>query len=339
MKKKPPPYAELRKLVRQAGLMERQLGYYAWRVPVTFLLMVPAIIVIMYADSMWWHVVNGCYMGFVYNQIVFVGHDAGHYQIFGDRRDYYLALLMLPFMGMSVSWWMDTHNKHHGRPNERDFDPSVGFKYLAFSQREAQLKTGFARTAVKYQGLYFLPLMILYPLLMKLTSLTYLYRNRRKRLLLESLLFLVHFPLYLWLLFSYLEPLQALVFVSLHQCVFGLCLFSVFGPNHIGQEVLPQGHGLDYLEQQTMTSQNVQKGLLVDFWFGGLNHQIEHHLFPTVARNRIKHVRPIVEKFCREHGIPYFETSAPRCYIEILQYMHRAGAPLRRGQQAVEELS
>lgn len=337
--RKATPYGELKALVREAGLLSKQPWYYAWRVPATFLAIVPSIFVVIYAQSMWWHVANACYMGILYNQLVFVGHDAMHHQIFGDRRDYVLSVLMLPVMGISASWWADTHNKHHGRPNEKNFDPSIGFDYLAFSESEAMSKTGFARTAVKYQGYYFLILMILYPLLMKISSFRFLKSDwHKKKRPWELISFLSHFPLYIWFLFTYLTPGEAAVFIVIHQCVFGLCLFSVFGPNHIGQIVLPEDHDYDYLHQQAITSQNVQPGLFVDFWFGGLNHQIEHHLFPTVPRNRLKYVRPIVEQFCREHKVPYYVSSAPWCYVEILQYMHRAGAPLRHNQQTIEKL-
>ena len=337
--RKKTPYGELKALVRDAGLLAKQPWYYAWRVPVTFLMPVPALLAIIYIDNIWWHVVAGAYMGVAYNQLVFIGHDALHHQIFGDRRDLRLALFMLPFMGLSQSWWAYTHNRHHGRPNEKDFDPSIGFNYLAFSESEALAKVGFARTAVKYQGYYFLILMILYPVLMKISSFTHLVRTWNRQRVAEMGAFLLHFPLYIWFVFTYLEPTNAIVFIALHQSVFGLCLFSVFGPNHIGQVVLPRGHSYDYLEQQAITSQNVQAGVLTDFWFGGLNHQIEHHLFPTVPRNRLKLVRPIVKEYCQRHGIPYYESSAPRCYLEILQYMHRSSEALRREQtQALEKL-
>lgn len=332
------PYGELKALVKEAGLLAKQPWYYAWRVPATVLALIPSFLGVIYLDDIWWHVLNACYTGIVYNQIVFVAHDALHHQIFGDRRDWYLCYPMLPFMGISASWWAYTHNRHHGRPNERNFDPSIGFDYLAFSDIEAARKTGFARTAVKYQGYYFLLLMILYPFLMKFSSLIFLKRNFSKKIVFESALYLVHFPLYVWFLFTFLSPGEAAAFIVVHQCMFGLCLFSVFGPNHIGQIVLPEDHQYDYLEQQVITSQNVQAGLLTDFWFGGLNHQIEHHLFPTVPRNRLKYVRPIVQKYCEEHGVPYYVTSAPRCYLEILQYMHRSADPLRENPQTIEKL-
>jgi len=69
---------------------------------------------------------------------------------------------------------------------------------------------------------------------------------------------------------------------------------------------------------------------VIDFAYGGLNYQIEHHLFPNMPRNRLKKARVLVKKFCLERGIPYHETGFWRSHREILGYMHEVSAPLRR---------
>jgi fatty acid desaturase len=68
---------------------------------------------------------------------------------------------------------------------------------------------------------------------------------------------------------------------------------------------------------------------LVDFWYGGLNYQIEHHLSPTMPRNKLRQARPIIMAFCKEHGIAYCETSMLQSYKEILHFLHQVSAPLR----------
>jgi fatty acid desaturase len=87
----------------------------------------------------------------------------------------------------------------------------------------------------------------------------------------------------------------------------------------------------DFLHMQILTSRNVRGGLVADFMYGGLNYQIEHHLFPTVPRNRLHLVRPMVRTFCGDLGIPYHETTALRSYREIFGHLHRIGAPIRNG--------
>jgi fatty acid desaturase len=81
--------------------------------------------------------------------------------------------------------------------------------------------------------------------------------------------------------------------------------------------------------QQILTARNVKAHPVVDFWYGGLNYQIEHHLFPTMAENKLREAQKIVRAFCEEHHILYHETSVVRSYAEILQYLHLISAPLR----------
>jgi hypothetical protein len=79
-----------------------------------------------------------------------------------------------------------------------------------------------------------------------------------------------------------LSPLQALVFVVVHQGLFGLYLGCSFAPNHKGMPTLSDADQLDFLRRQVPTSRNVAGSRLVDWGLGGLNYQIEHHLFPNM---------------------------------------------------------
>jgi fatty acid desaturase len=91
---------------------------------------------------------------------------------------------------------------------------------------------------------------------------------------------------------------------------------------------------LDFLRQQVLTSRNVISHPLADFWYGGLNYQIEHHLFPSMARNKLKEAQPIVRAFCEERSVSYTECGALRSNVEIMQFLHQVSAPLRRSTQS-----
>jgi len=78
-----------------------------------------------------------------------------------------------------------------------------------------------------------------------------------------------------------------------------------------------------------LTSRTIKGSLLVDFWYGGLNYQIEHHLFPTMPRNKLRKAQAIVKAFCKEHAIAYHETTMLQSYCEILHCLHQVSAPLR----------
>jgi fatty acid desaturase len=116
------------------------------------------------------------------------------------------------------------------------------------------------------------------------------------------------------LVFGWPAALLAYVTVS---CLSSLMTASVFIPNHIGMRRLGEGEKLSYLEQQVTTSRNIANPRLLDFYYGGLNSQIEHHLFPRVAHNRYRAMRPFVRAFCEARGISYHESSLYRALAAV----------------------
>ena len=101
------------------------------------------------------------------------------------------------------------------------------------------------------------------------------------------------------------------------SCISSLMTASVFIPNHIGMRRLENGEKLTYLEQQVTTSRNISNPPLLDFYYGGLNSQIEHHLFPRVSHHHYRAMRPIVRSFCAERGIPYHEVGLYRALASV----------------------
>jgi fatty acid desaturase len=93
--------------------------------------------------------------------------------------------------------------------------------------------------------------------------------------------------------------------------------------------VLTEQDELDFLRRQVLTSRNVRGGRLVDFALGGLNYQIEHHLFPSLPRPSLRHARPLVREFCTQHGLPYCERTLLGSYTEALRHLQKVGAPPR----------
>jgi fatty acid desaturase len=126
-----------------------------------------------------------------------------------------------------------------------------------------------------------------------------------------------------------LTPLQAVAFVVVQQGLFGLYLGCSFAPNHKGMPTLSDEEELDFLRRQVLTSRNVRGSRLVDFLLGGLNYQIEHHLFPNMPRPNLRHAQPLIRGFCQEHDIDYSEATIFGSYAQAVRHLHAVGAPLR----------
>jgi fatty acid desaturase len=145
----------------------------------------------------------------------------------------------------------------------------------------------------------------------------------------EIALLALHYVLYGGLLLVALGPVEGALFVLVHQGLIGLYAGSVFAPNHKGMPVLERQAPVSFLQRQVLTARNVRAHPLTDFWYGGLNYQIEHHLFPTLPRNQLGAAQTIVRAFCAAHHIAYHETGMIASYREILRHFRDVGAVLR----------
>ena len=326
-------YLELTRLIKQEGLLEKQRHYYWVKIISTLGLLALSITLMVIVNSLWLHLINAVFLAVVFAQLGFLGHDLGHRQVFTSSRwNDVLGLAVSFLLGMERTWWVDKHNRHHSNPNQIGLDPDIDIPVLAFSEEEALEKRGFYRLLVKYQSFLFYPMLSLEGGFgLRLAGIQFLMRNRVKYPVTEPLLMGGHFVFYLGLVFLLIPVWQAVAFIIVHQLVFGLYMGSVFAPNHKGMPILDPEDGGSYLERQVLTSRNIRPNRIVNFIYGGLNYQIEHHLFPNMPRNRLGNARAIVRAFCRRYGIPYYETGVIRSQREILEFLHQVSAPLRGG--------
>ena len=325
-------YLQLRRMVAEKGLLERQYRYYAVKVLGTLAMLALGIAAIVVFDQLWVQMLNAVFLAIVFAQFGFIGHDSGHRQIFRSARNNDLVMLLAGLVtGMTPSWWQDKHNTHHRNPNHLGTDGDIEVSVFAFTEGQAMEKRGPMRFLVKYQAFLFYPMLLLTSLSLLGGGLAYLARRERVRYpVAEVSAVVVGLALYLGILFAFLPWWQAVLFIVVHRALAGLHMGAVFAPNHKGMPVLEPGEKLDYLRQQVLTARDVIPNPVIDFAYGGLNYQIEHHLFPNMPRNRLKDAREVVKEFCRELGILYHETGFWQSHREILGYMHEVSAPLRR---------
>jgi fatty acid desaturase len=324
-------YAELSRRIKQAGLLRRRRAYYAAKSAWTAVLLAAGWTALLLLGDSWWQLVTAVYLAFAFTQIAFLGHDAGHRQICGTRRATRLLGLVLGdlLIGVSYTWWVGKHNRHHSNPNHTDLDPDVTIGVLAFTAAQASDKRGLVRAVVRFQAYLFFPLLLLEAGHLHAASIKAVLGGRERLDRVEALLLLVHAGAYVVALLLVLSPLRAAAFLLLQQGLFGLYLGCCFALNHKGMPILEEGKEPDYLCRQVLTSRNVRGSRVVDFLMGGLNYQIEHHLFPSMPRPNLRRAQPLVRAFCTERGVSYSESSVFGSYGEALRHLHQAGVPLR----------
>lgn len=330
-------YAELKRRVREAGLLERQPWWYVLSLGINTLLLCLCLMGLARFQLIWFQVFAGIALAFVSGQLAFQVHDAGHHQMFAwtglNRLVGFLTLNGL--LGASFAWWIDDHTRHHAHPNHWELDPDLDNGVTAFSAQQALSRPWPLRWIVKYQAVLFVPLACLYAWSAYVNSILYLARHRFAGRKLEAIVLTLHAAATVWLLVHLVGPWSALLVIAVQRTGTGLYLGLVFATNHQGMPQLAENVKLDYLRRQVLTTRNLRGGLLTDLLYGSLNLQIEHHLFPRMTRLNLRRARPIVKQFCAELGVPYYETSVAQSYRELLRFLHRVGEPLRQAKSRV----
>jgi fatty acid desaturase len=328
-------FAALSRRVRQAGLLRRRRAWYAWRISGTAAALVAGWVLFVLAGDSWWQVAVAVLLAVVFAQLGFLGHDAGHRQIFATRRSNYALGVACGNLaiGLSYGWWVSKHNRHHAHPNTEGEDPDIMIGVLAFSGSRARAAAGLRRMIFRYQAYLLIPMLLLEGVSLHGSSIRALTRRRSTRAVrsraAEASLLALHFAAYLSAVFLLLSPVKAVVFILVQQGLFGFYLGCSFAPNHKGMPVLAAGERVGFLRQQVLTSRNVRGGWLTDAALGGLNHQIEHHLFPSMPRPNLRHARPLIKAFCAERGLPYAESSLLGSYAQALRYLNQVGRQTR----------
>ncbi len=324
-------YAELAKELRDLGLLTTRPWFYARLITLNLLALALVVAVMVLVRDSWWLILLGGVLAVVSAQIAFVGHDAGHRQVArGARSARLLGLLHGNLLnGFSYGWWVAKHNAHHAHPNDLDRDPDVHVGALVFDADQGALRRGVAGWITRHQAWLFAPMTLLEAFSLHFSSIRALARPGMRDRGPEALLLTVHAVAYVTLVITTMTWLQGAVFVMVHQGVLGLYLGFSFAPNHKGMPVLSEEQAADPLLRQVLTSRNIRGGQLTDAVLGGLNYQIEHHLFPSMPRPNLRRARPVVQRFCESNSVAYLELSAAASYREVLRHLHAVGRGLR----------
>lgn len=325
-------YNELLTRVRAEGLLERRRGFYiAMFAALTAGLLGAVTGFVLLGDS-WFQLLIAAALGLIFTQFAFLGHEASHRQVFasGPTNDRAGRLIATWLVGMSYQWWMTKHTRHHANPNTVGKDPDIAVDTISFTEEDAAKRTGFLALITRRQGYLFFPLLLLEGVNLHVTSIRSLLApgavdNRARELVAIGL----RLSVYLTIVFLMLPVGMAFAFLGVQLAVFGVYMGASFAPNHKGMPQLPAGSRVDFLNKQVLTSRNIRGGWSMSVLMGGLNHQIEHHLFPSMPRPHLRRARLLVREHCAAHGIPYTETGLVNSYRIVIAYLNRVGLSAR----------
>ncbi len=325
-------FKALKTKVVLAGCMHPQRRYYLVKIGMTLIAWVAGWVAVVLVGNSWWQLLVAVFLSQTAVQLAFIFHDAGHKEIAHSRSmteviGYFVGNLML---GVSFGWWVGHHSKHHSNPNHLELDPDITRKIAIFTPEHAGRREGWKRWVVKHQAKIYFPFTSLDTLRLRVASVQAIKAGDVRRPKAETALLVSHFIWYFAIVFISMDLWQAISSILLYHVLVGIHLGMSFAPNHKGMPTI-EGESPDWMQRQALTSRNVRPGVITDFMYGGLNYQIEHHLFPTMPRNRLKRARPIVQEHLQSCGIGYSETSIVQSMRDIVSALEWASEPVRRG--------
>ena len=324
-------YKDVSQTVRESGLLRRTPWFYLFVATLIAVALGGAITGFILLGDSWFQLLIAGALGIIFTQIAFLTHEAAHRQILplapaNDR----LARWLAGFVGLSYSWWDSKHTRHHSNPNVVGKDPDIEVDTISFLEEDAAKSRGFIRMITRKQGYLFFPLLSLEGINLHYQSIKYLVTpGPVKKRWTELTLISVRFALYLTPIFMFLPLGMAFAFLGVQAAVFGIYMGAAFAPNHKGMPVLARDARLDFFSKQVRTSRNVSGGWYATWFMGGLNYQVEHHLFPNMPRPHLAKAREIVIEHCATLDVPYTEVSIMKSYAIVIEYLNRVGLAAR----------
>jgi fatty acid desaturase len=315
------------------GLLDRRPGYYRVKITLTIVAFFAGWALFVMAGNSWAALAVAPVLGMMFTQLGFIGHDAGHNQVFcARRRNRFLGLIVAnALIGLSFGWWVPKHSAHHAHPNEMGRDPDIGEGVaLAWPDGPGNRRGTLVSWLARWQAPLFFPLMLLRSGGMHVLGIRRLLRQRDHAAAVEAALIMLHAALYLTVVLWVLSPLKALAFVAVQQAVFSLYLGISFAPNHKGMPVIESATAAGFARRQVVTARNIKGGRFTTFMLGGLNYQIEHHLFPSMPRPNLRRVQGLVRDFCVAEDLGYCEESFAGSFRQIVHHLSDAGTAASR---------
>lgn len=299
-------------------------------------------VVIVYGA--WWAKVLGMSMiAFGSMGIATNAHSASHHTITERKwlNDFFLYF-GYPFVHqVSANFWRQKHLVvHHPHPNvvgvDKDADLAPVF---ALDQEEYARAKGLHRWWYRNQ-IYFLPVVLIgnyfsvaWDAWMFLFRRLADPRHRDASHLWDLFALLLHLVVWLIVPMMIFDPIDVLVFTLVRFTIMSYAMFALFAPAHYPADALlvdKSALGKNFLMLQTLTTINFRGGPIGRLLCGGVDYQIEHHLFPTISHRHYPEMSRHVKAFCEKHGYPYRSESWGRALWQSIMTF-RNPKPIRAG--------
>jgi len=338
-------FRALRQRLLEEGYYRTHWSFYAYQTVWLAYWFTMAIYLTVWGDEMWKRLAGSLCMGIFWQQLAFPGHDLGHNAVTHIAWiDNLIGICCGNLLGgVSIGWWKWSHNVHHIVCNSVEHDPDIQhlpvfavtnkiFKrfWSTFHGKWMEMDWA-ARTLVRWQHVLYYPIMMLARFNLYLQSFKLLLSDEvfpYKRLeVVGSLGFFV----WLGYLMSTLPTWEEVAYWLLLSHAYTGLLHVQITLSHFSMETYHghEGHTHNddddcWFRMQLATSMDVKSNFFTEWLHGGLQYQVEHHLFPRLPRHNLKAIRPFIVELCEKHDVEFHLKSFWEANMHVLTQLRRA---------------
>ncbi|KAK3276425.1 hypothetical protein CYMTET_15490 [Cymbomonas tetramitiformis] len=344
-------HREVRQKLLERGLFETRLSFYAYHVAFQAALFSCVLYGVLCCSTYSAHMLAAGVLGFFWQQVAGIGHDIGHNAVFHQmKKDNLGGLVVGPLLtGISIAWWKRSHNVHHIVCNSVENDPDIQFlplfaitekmfgKFWSTYHQKWFTTDAVAKLLVRYQHFLFYPVMAVARFNLYVQSWALLFSKDRIYNRKQEMACMLLFIGWNAALLSQLPSDERLRFLLLSHAVAGvlhvqICLSHFSMGTYNGHAYNDESD--EWFKMQCATTLNIATPPLFDFVHIGLQHQIEHHLFPRLPRHNLREARKYVKPLCEKHGIVYHEPGFFQANVELVRTLYRTAQLSKNLKQA-----
>uniref|UniRef100_A0A7S4AQ59 Cytochrome b5 heme-binding domain-containing protein n=1 Tax=Pseudo-nitzschia australis TaxID=44445 RepID=A0A7S4AQ59_9STRA len=321
----------LTKNMEEAGLFETDYTFYYKKLAIYACLFLVILGGVLLSKNVMVHAFSGILLGIWWQQLAFIGHDLCHNSVTHNRiHDSCIGLFLGNFCtGIGIGWWKRSHNVHHIVTNSCTHDADI--QHLPIFAIDPILVTtklfstfanmymplsDITHVLVKYQQWLYYPVMAFARFNLYVQSLNHAlrlsyYRTAGDVIWRQNLQIASLAGFWTWLLaLTFSLPTwesRVLFFFPAHM-VTGMLHVQItvsHWPMETYTGVTYDNSSNGFLRTQLSTTMDIDCPTFMDWFHGGLQFQVVHHLWPGLPRHNLRQVRGILESFCKKHELVY----------------------------------
>ncbi|KAI8996020.1 fatty acid desaturase-domain-containing protein [Gaertneriomyces semiglobifer] len=346
-------YKELDAKLKADGFYETNYWFYVrefFKLMTLWGVMIGAVV---WGQSGGWYILSAVCAATLWHQAAFIAHDAGHSGItHSSIVDMRLGICLGNFLGgLSLGWWKHNHNVHHIVTNSVTNDPDIQhLPFMAISTKffKSLYSTYYNRVLtfdpaaqffVSVQHYMFYVVLCFGRFNLYVLSWTHVFSKRcHQHRILEIVCMSLFWTWFLPLMSAIPSWKWRVAYIMLSHCLTVFLHLQItlshFGMDHElwDEEVEEQTadgdvgsakrkREISFAEMGLRTTMDVECPTWMDWFHGGLQFQVEHHLFPRLPRHNLRFTRPLVLAFAKKHNLPFHSYGFVRSNILVLDVL------------------